>query len=258
MNAIDRLISVATNELGYLEKKSNYLLHEKTANAGGKNYTKYWEDVKPSYQCQPWCAAFVTWCMDEAFGKDMTKKLLGHYPFVYCPTLANLKTRYSNPKRGDIVLFYRKGTFVHTGIVTAVNGDYFQTIEGNTSGGNGIVANGGGVFQKGYYNSALPGTKFIRPDYSIIEEELTMNQYEELKKDYTELLETVKKLAIEVGELANPMIYNYIDSNMPEWARPTIQKLVNKGILKGTDKGLNLTDDLLRILVMNDRAGLYD
>ena len=61
-----------------------------------------------------------------------------------------------------------------------------------------------------------------------------------------------------VSELANPMIYNYIDDNMPEWARPTIQKLVDKGFLRGDENGLGLTDDLLRVLVINDRAGLYD
>ncbi len=55
-----------------------------------------------------------------------------------------------------------------------------------------------------------------------------------------------------------PMIYNYIDDNMPDWARPTIQKLVDKGILKGDENCLNLTEDAIRILVINDRAGLYD
>ena len=78
----------------------------------------------------------------------------------------------------------------------------------------------------------------------LTKEELTMNQYEELKA--------------KIDKLENPMIYNYIDENMPDWARPTIQKLVDKGILKGEENGLNLTEDLLRMLVINDRAGLYE
>ena len=90
------------------------------------------------------------------------------------------------------------------------------------------------------------------------EEELNMSQYEELKNEISELTETVKLLVTELHNIKNPMIYNYIDDNMPEWSKPTIQKLVNKGYLQGDDKGLNLTDDLLRILVINDRAGLYD
>lgn len=54
------------------------------------------------------------------------------------------------------------------------------------------------------------------------------------------------------------MIYNYVDDNMPAWARPTVQKLMNKGALKGNENGeLGLTDDLLRMLVINDRMGLY-
>ena len=166
--AIDALIACAENEVGYLEKKSNSQLDDKTANAGYNNYTKYWRDVYPQYQAQAWCAAFVSWCMIKTFGLDTAKKLLKHWPYVYCPTLGSLFTKYANPQRGDIVIFYRHGTFAHTGLVTKVEGDKFYTIEGNTSGGSSIVPNGGGVYAKSYYNSNLPGTKFCRPDYSIV------------------------------------------------------------------------------------------
>ena len=54
------------------------------------------------------------------------------------------------------------------------------------------------------------------------------------------------------------MIYNYIDGNMPEWARPTIQKLVTKGYIKGDENGLGLTYDMLKILVILDRNNLFD
>lgn len=173
--AIDALIACAENEVGYLEKKSNSQLDDKTANAGYNNYTKYWRDVYPQYQAQAWCAAFVSWCMMKTFGLDVAKKLLKHWPYVYCPTLGNLFTKYANPQRGDIVIFYRHGTFAHTGLVTKVEGDKFYTIEGNTSGGSSIVPNGGGVYAKSYYNSNLPGTKFCRPDYSIVTSILTSN-----------------------------------------------------------------------------------
>ena len=166
--AINALIKIAEAEIGYLEKKSNSQLDSKTANAGSANYTKYWRDVYPSYQGQPWCAAFVSWCFEKAFGLEMAKKLLKHWPYTYCPTLGDLFTKNANPKVGDIVIFYRGGTFAHTGIVTAVSGDRFETIEGNTSGASGIVDNGGGVCKKSYYNSNLPGTKFCTPDYSLV------------------------------------------------------------------------------------------
>ena len=166
--AIEKVILIAKNEEGYLEKKSNSQLDSKTANAGSANYTKYWRDIEPSYQGQPWCAAFVSWCFMKAFGQEKAEKLLKHWPYVYCPTLGNLFTRNANPKIGDIVIFYHNGTFTHTGLVTAVIGDRFYTIEGNTSGASGIIANGGGVCAKSYLNSQMPGTKFCTPDYSII------------------------------------------------------------------------------------------
>lgn len=173
--AIDALIATARAEVGYLEKKSNSQLDDKTANAGYNNYTKYWRDVYPQYQTQAWCACFVSWCMMKTFGLETAKKLLKHWPYVYCPALGNLFTKHANPQRGDIVIFYRGGTFAHTGIVTKVDGDAFFTIEGNTSGGSGIVPNGGGVCSKYYYNSKLPGTKFCRPDYSLVTSILNSN-----------------------------------------------------------------------------------
>lgn len=173
--AIDALIATARAEVGYLEKKSNSQLDDKTANTGYNNYTKYWRDVYPQYQAQAWCACFVSWCMMKTFGLETAKKLLKHWPYVYCPALGNLFTKHANPQRGDIVIFYRNGAFAHTGLVTKVDGDVFYTIEGNTSGGSDIVANGGGVCSKYYYNSKLPGTKFCRPDYSIVTSILTSN-----------------------------------------------------------------------------------
>ncbi|MBE7042461.1 MAG: hypothetical protein E7399_03090 [Ruminococcaceae bacterium] len=81
---------------------------------------------------------------------------------------------------------------------------------------------------------------------------LDMTQYEELKG----LLQGIeKRLAV----MENKMIYHYIDENMPSWARPTIQKLVDLGLLQGDGEGkLGLTEEMLRIYVINDRAGLYN
>lgn len=165
--AIEKVILIAKNEIGYLEKKSNSQLDSKTANAGSNNHTKYWRDIKPSYQGQPWCACFVSWCFMKAFGLETARKLLKHWPYVYCPTMSGLFTLNANPKVGDIVIFKHNGTFTHTGLVTAVVGDRFYTIEGNTSGASGIIANGGGVCAKSYLNSQMPGTKFCTPDWKL-------------------------------------------------------------------------------------------
>lgn len=168
--AINAVINIALAEVGYLEKATNATLDDKTANAGSNNYTKYWRDIYPAYQGQPWCACFVTWVFVIAFGKAMAQKLLKHYPYVYCPTMADLFTLNANPKVGDIVIFKHNGVFTHTGIVIKVSGDQFWTVEGNTSGGSTIIANGGAVCKKTYFNSNLPGTKFITPDYSKVQE----------------------------------------------------------------------------------------
>ncbi len=53
-------------------------------------------------------------------------------------------------------------------------------------------------------------------------------------------------------------VYNWT-LEVPEWGRPTIQKLLDKGWLKGDENGaLGLTETAVRLLVINDRAGLYD
>ena len=92
---------------------------------------------------------------------------------------------------------------------------------------------------------------------SKMEEGITMSQYEELKDLIENLSDRVNDIAEDIKTLKNPMIYNYIDDNMPKWARPTIEKLVANGYLIGDEEGLGLTDDMLRLLVINDRAGLY-
>ena len=265
MTAIDKLIEIANAEVGYLEKSSNSQLDSKTANASTANYTKYWRDIKPEYQGQPWCACFVTWCFVNAFGKDTAEKLLKHYPYVYCPTMADLFTLNANPKVGDIVIFKHSGTFTHTGIVTSVNGDYFTTVEGNTSGGSTIIANGGGVCKKGYYNSNLPGTKFCTPDYGIVEESegMTMEQYNELKDLITKQAQAISALQAENKELKavvqSTMVYDYNDGNMPQWARPAVQAAQDYGALVGDEQGrLGLSYKDLRTICREYRCGMYD
>lgn len=47
-------------------------------------------------------------------------------------------------------------------------------------------------------------------------------------------------------------------SDIPDWGRPTVDKLIKKGYLKGEgENDLNLEEYMLRGLVINDRAGLY-
>lgn len=265
-NAIAKWLQICADEVGYLEKASNSNLYSKTANAGYNNYTKYWADLLPSYQKQPWCAAAVSWTLDKAVGRELAKKLLKHWVYVYCPTLAELNQGQlkSNPDVGDIILFKRNGTFVHTGVVSFVKGDYFESYEGNTSSGHTIIPNGGGYFKKSYYNSDLPGTKFVQLDWSLCnslsEDEISDTEEATLLKKIATLESLIEINKEEIYNIKSEMIYNYIDDNMPDFARPIIKALVEVGVLKGVnDKGeLGLRYRDLRNIVMKYRAGAYD
>lgn len=48
-----------------------------------------------------------------------------------------------------------------------------------------------------------------------------------------------------------------IEKDAP-WAADTIEKLIQRDILQGTGTGLDLSRDMLRLLVINDRAGCYN
>lgn len=71
----------------------------------------------------------------------------------------------------------------------------------------------------------------------------------------------VRNIAIQV---ANDMIYKYRDKvydyieEIPLWAKPTVEKLIEKGAIRGEGENLELSHTLLRELVINDRMGLYD
>ncbi len=54
---------------------------------------------------------------------------------------------------------------------------------------------------------------------------------------------------------ASPMYKTLAD--IPEWGKATVEKLQKMGALVGNEQGLDLSYDQLRMLVINDRAGLY-
>lgn len=251
MKAINKLIQIAKNEIGYLEKASNSQLDSKTANTGENNYTKYWRDIKPDYQGQPWCAAFVSWCMMKAFGLDTAKKLLKHWPYVYCPTMADLFTLNANPKMGDIVIFKRNGEFTHTGIVIKVSGDRFWTVEGNTSGGFTIIANGGGVCQKSYYNSNLPGTKFCTPNYSLVKNTASTSDSDVAKKQNTRAyIAQIKK---------DTKCYTKSNKNSPSKLFPKLKKGAVIEVMKYTETdSAGLKWYFVRIPYPNDDGFVFE
>lgn len=81
-----------------------------------------------------------------------------------------------------------------------------------------------------------------------------MTQYEELKAEISALKAENTTLKAKIEKLENPMIYNYIDENMPEWSRDDVKWCVENGIIVGTGDGLGLDDKDLRICAMVRRA----
>ncbi|MGC6175511.1 hypothetical protein [Lacrimispora sp. 38-1] len=75
---------------------------------------------------------------------------------------------YTSPELGDVI-FYTNGTRAyHTGIVIEVTSTKVKTIEGNTSGANGVIENGVGVCQKAYSLSYERIMGYGRPDWNIV------------------------------------------------------------------------------------------
>ncbi len=66
----------------------------------------------------------------------------------------------------------------------------------------------------------------------------------------------VRKIINQVLEEHRLKTYNTLQE-VPEWGRETVSKLVDCGLLQGDGKGLGLSYDMLRTLVLNDRAGVY-
>lgn len=166
-----KVIEIANNEVGYLEKRSNSNLDSKTANAGSGNYTKYWRDLAPGMNGQAWCNCFVNWCFVQAYGVETAKKLLctdGGWSYYTPASASYFKNKgqwYSSPKIGDIIYFKNSQRICHVGIVYAVDESRVYTIEGNTSAASGVVANGGGVAKKSYVLGYNRIAGYGRPKY---------------------------------------------------------------------------------------------
>lgn len=179
----NKVIKIARAEVGNLEKsraaylKNPAILDEKTAGAGKDNYTKYGRDMHDIYPAvmdfpAPWCDAFVDWCFYKAYGVSTAKSLVGgnfnDYTVASAQMYKNKNAWYTkNPKPGDQIFFKNSSRICHTGLVYKVDSTYVYTIEGNTSAGSSVIANGGGVCEKKYLltNPRIAG--YGRPKYDV-------------------------------------------------------------------------------------------
>lgn len=203
MTAVERLVATARAEVGYVEKKTNAQLDDKTANAGNADWNKYARDLdalgvvyngkKNGYA---WCDIFVDWCFIQTFGLENALTLLCQ-PRNGMGAGCTCSARYykqqgrfhtKNPQPGDQIFFSKDGgeTSYHTGLVVDVRDGKVYTVEGNTSSTPGVVPNGGMVRDKSYNLSYAKIGGYGRPDFSIIKEDEDVD-IERFKELWTEV-----------------------------------------------------------------------
>ena len=217
----DAVIAIARREIGTVErpKNSNNVKYNtwyyKQEVYDGKNGGKY-----------PWCMAFVQWCFSEA-GFPLPHKTAS------CSALLNWYKKNapelvrSEPAPGDIVIY--KG---HTGIFEKYGPDpaYMYVIEGNTAVGNDD--NGGCVMQR--YRKVSSAMAFITP----FKEEEDSSGADAPPSPQGEGLKAKRYDSLE---------------EIPVWARDDIAELIASGALKGKSGKLDLSEDMLRVLIIVKR-----
>lgn len=226
-DCINKLIQIAKDEVGYLEKRNGSLnpLYTKTQNAGSANYTKYGYELHkiqsknmdyPAY----WCDAFVDWIVLQTvkhFGyavAEAKKVLCGDFDdyTVYSANHYKNKKRWytSNPKVGDQIFFKNKTGICHTGIVYKVDTTKVYTVEGNTSGASGVVSNGGGVAMKSYNKNYSGIAGYGRMDWSCIVgketlvEANTNTSYSSSKSSTPTLIKATSKSQFAISKSGTP------------------------------------------------------
>ena len=148
----ERIINTAAAEIGVTEA---------TGNNDGPRVEAYLKSVGLE-RGQPYCAAFVYWCGQQALGSKNPFPRSGYSPDLCAqPTWSNGKGL--PPRAGDTfgIYFPDKGRIAHTGLVAGTERDagkwsaprgYLRTIEANTSysaaSGSAADREGEGVHSK--------------------------------------------------------------------------------------------------------------
>lgn len=182
MTAAEKVVKIASDEKGYLEKsRSSWdlygtnCLYNKTKYAGADNVQKYAYDTGhyAKYGWAAWCQSFVNWCMKTSFNAEKANKLLcGMYKSASTMDVKNAMVKagrevnLSKAQPGDIVFRSRNGGG-HVGIVKGWKDGEIVTIEGNSSSSDLTSWNGGAVVE----HIGASWNWCCRPDWSIVENE---------------------------------------------------------------------------------------
>lgn len=194
----------------------------------GSNMTKY--GAWFGFNGQPWCMMFVQWVFHMAGADDMLPTKTASCGALMRAAENRGLLVFGDYRVGDIPIFDFPGGAAtdHCGLIDAVENGRVICIEGNTTQGND--ANGGQV-QRRPRELALIRCA-VRPPY----------------------LEKERK----------KMVYKYL-SEVPEKFRPTIETLMDAGIIQGDGSDpvgngdeINLTHEQVRTLVFIHRGGGFD
>ena len=200
----------------------------------GSNKTKYgaWFGLNG----QPWCMMFIQWVFAWAGAeKLLPARTASGGTFMWAAQAAD-RWSASGYEPGDVGIYDVPGNEVrtdHCGIVEQLTDGGIIAIEGNTGTGND--ANGGQVQRRTRSNKVILGA--FRPAYDIRNEKKEDN---------------------------GVATYQYL-KDVPQKFRPTIEKLMNAGIIQGDGSDpegngdvINLTHEQVRTLEFVYRGGGFD
>ena len=277
--AIELFMDIWRGELGYMEKASNDRLDDPTANAGRANYTKYARDLDAvgyyngRKQGTSWCCVGPDWARYKAFGMALAQRIMGQPPkgcgagvlwvYKYFKAMRRFY-REITPQQGDQAIFVTDNAQVyvsswqHTGIVDRVVGGRVYLVEGNTSPGNKVVANGGMVCEKSYPLGDKRIYGYGRPWWDQVVKEMNAMSDKEINalvdKRVKEAVDKAVKplddaLCKAIQELTPKVFKHFAD--VPGYWRNEIAELVDAGAIRGNGMGeLNLTETEAKVLAV--------
>ena len=234
LDAIKKILDIARTEIGTTELPGEDVKYN-TEYYGGrvKNHELYW------------CAVFVWWLFRHAGMADL---YFGGLETASCTTLYSYHAgqKVSEYQPGDIIFYNFKGgtKLEHVGICESWDGKHVTTIEGNT--GSGSQSNGDGVYRKVRPKSQIVAA--YRPRYDL---------YDIKKEDDIDMTEenirAIRAIVAEEMDKRFP-VYKSV-AEVPEWGRPAVQRMIDRGYVKGDGAGkLHITPDYLLAIITQDRA----
>ena len=207
-------------------------ISENPPSSNNVRYNTWYYGREVSGSSYPWCMVFVQWVFAQ-LGVALPQRTASCGALMRAAQMSGQWVT-EDYRPGDVVIYDFPGGAAtdHCGIVESVTDSGVVAIEGNT--GSGSDADGGQVQRRSRAFSVIVGAVRAK------------DLMEEVTKEMVDRYDTV--------------------AGCPSWAQSTVDKLVAMGYLTGSsgkvdDQGrpadLDLSRDMLRILVICDRAGVF-